>query len=128
MKLSTIDAIAGILGGMKLNRIGDKSVKAALVNDYLHLRRFVKKAHEEADEFREKFREDWSDEMAVVELLRKSGVPLDEHDAYMKAEKDANETLKAMFDEDVEVSIKAVPVVSVSEDARNNWRWFVETD
>ena len=47
MTIATINALVGILAGMKLNKISDKNVKTALVNNYLHLRRFVKDA--EAD-------------------------------------------------------------------------------
>ena len=42
MKLATINMLVSILGGIKLNKILDKRVKTTLVNDYLHLRKFVK--------------------------------------------------------------------------------------
>ena len=110
MRVSVIDAIAGMLGGIKLNRISDKEVKTALVNDYLYLRRIAKKAGEKADDYREKFRDDWKDEMNAVELYRKEGHPVIGHEAYLKAEQDAQEYLQGIFSEDVEVEIKSVPM------------------
>ena len=110
MKLSIVDALAGLLGGMKLNRITDKAVKTALVNDYLQLRKFAKNAREETDDFRAKFREDWADEMFTVERLRSEGQPLFGHKEYLDAERDANQTLREIFEKDVDTSVMSVPV------------------
>lgn len=109
MKLSTINQVAGILSGMKINKITDKEVKTALVNDYLHLRRFVKDADEERKELIEKFQEDWRDELAEVETYRKEGKAVEGHEAYLEAEKDANAALADIFNREVETMVKAVP-------------------
>ena len=108
MKLSTINTIARILAGIKINKISDKGVKTALVNDYLHLRKFAKDAEEERRELIDKFQDDWRDELAAVDALRKENKPVEGHDAYLDAEKDANKVIQGIFSKDVEVSIKSV--------------------
>lgn len=108
MKLSTINVIAGVLSGMKINKITDKEVKTALVNNYLHLRKFVKEADEERKELVEKFQKDWGDELAAVEAFRSEGRPVEGHDAYLEAERDANKAIQDIFECDVETRLKAV--------------------
>ena len=108
MKLSTINAIAGILSGMKINRITDKEVKTALVNDYLHLRRIVKDADEERRELVEKFQADWREELAEIESYRSQGKAVEGHEAYLEAERDANRAIADIFNTDVETRLKGV--------------------
>lgn len=110
MKLSTANAVAGILSGMKINKILDKDVKTALVNDYLHLHRIVKRIDEDRKEIIEKFQKDWADELAEVEAFRKEGKPVEGHEEYLEAERDANKALADLFTEEVETSVKAVPM------------------
>ena len=110
MKLSIINALAGMLSSMKINKITDKAVKTALVNDYLHLRRFVKEADDERRELVEKFQKDWAEELPLVEAFRRENKPVEGHQEYLEAEADANKAIAEIFDNDVEVSLKAVPV------------------
>ncbi len=110
MKLSTVNAIAGVLSGMKINKITDKAVKTALVNDYLHLRRFVKDVESERKELIEKFQSDWADELPVVDAFRRANKPVEGHDDYLEAERDANKALAEIFDREVEPSLKAIPL------------------
>lgn len=110
MKLSTINALAGMLSSMKINKITDKAVKTALVNDYLHLRKFVKDADEERRELVEKFQKDWAEELPLVEAFRRENKPVEGHQEYLEAEADANKAIAEIFDNDVEVSLKAVPL------------------
>ena len=110
MKLSTVKVAAEILAGVKLNRITDKKVKAALVNDYLHLRPFAKKAEEDRNELVRKFQSDWADEFAAVNALRMAGKPVTGHDAYLEAEKDANDAISALYSAEVDATPKAVPM------------------
>lgn len=108
MRLSTVDAIAGILSGMKLNRIGDKSVKTALVNDYIRLRKFVKEADEERKEIVDKFQSDWMDELAAVNKFRNENKPVVGHDEYLEAERDANKAISDLFASDVKIDLAPV--------------------
>jgi hypothetical protein len=108
MKISTIASITGVLSGMKINKISDKRVKSALLNDYLHLRRHLKDADADREEVVKKFREDWRDELAAVEAFRKEGKAVVGHDAYLDAERDANQTIADIFNSDVEVSLASV--------------------
>lgn len=108
MKISVVNAIAGVLSGIKINKITDKAVKTALVNDYLHLRKFAKEASNDAEELRKKFREDWADELDAIVELRQSGKPVVGHKEYLDAERDANQAIQALYDNDVEVSLKPV--------------------
>lgn len=110
MKANLINALAGLLSGVKINKISDKEVKATLVNDYLHLRRIVKKIEEDRNEIVEKFQKDWADELAAVESFRREKKPVVGHDAYLEAERDANRAIAALFEEDVETRLKAVPM------------------
>ena len=114
MKLSTVDTLASILSGIKLNKIKDKDVKDTLINDYLYLRRFVKKSSDDIKEIREKFQSDWEDEMGAVESQReenrknKTNEPIVGHDEYLDAERDANKAIENILKEEVDVQIKSV--------------------
>lgn len=110
MKLSIINALAGMLSSMKINKITDKAVKTALVNDYLHLRKFVKEADDERRELVEKFQKDWAEELPLVEAFRRENKPVEGHKEYLEAEADANKAIAEIFDNDVEVSLKSVPL------------------
>ena len=108
MTIATINMLVSILGGMKLNKITDKVVKATLVNDYLHLRKFVKETEADRQELVNKFQDDWKEELDAVEAFRREGKPVEGHEAYLDAEKDANEALSALFAKEVEAEVKAV--------------------
>lgn len=110
MKIAEINIAVSILAGIKINRIADKRVKACLVNDYLHLRKFVKEAEAERQDLVDKFQQDWADELAEVEAFRRDGKPVVGHDAYLEAEKDANKAISDIFSREVEVDIKPVPM------------------
>jgi uncharacterized membrane-anchored protein YhcB (DUF1043 family) len=106
MKLATINMIVGILAGIKLNKITDKRVKTTLVNDYLHLRKFVREAESDRQSLVDKFQEDWADELDAINALRQDGKKVVGHDAYLEAEKDTNKAISDIFAREVEVSIK----------------------
>ena len=99
-----------ILSGMKLNKITDKKVKTALVNDYLALRKIVKEAEADRLALIEKFQQDWADELDAVESFRRDGKPVTDHDAYLEAERDANRAIQDIFSREVDVDIKPVPI------------------
>ena len=110
MKLSDVNVIVGILAWMKINRITDKKIKTALLNDYLHLRPLFKKANDDAEEIRKKFQDDWEDELDAVQAFRDKRKPVVGHDAYLEAEKDANKAIFDLFSVKVEVDISSVPM------------------
>ena len=110
MKLSTINALAGMLSSMKINKITDKAVKTALVNDYLHLRKFVKEADDERRELVEKFQKDWAEELPLVEAFRRENKPVEGHQEYLEAEMDANKAIGDIYERDVDAKPKAVPM------------------
>lgn len=110
MKIAEINIAVSILAGIKINRITDKRVKACLVNDYLHLRKFVKEAEAERQDLVDKFQQDWADELDGVEAFRRDGKPVVGHDAYLEAETDANRAISDIFSREVEVDIKPVPM------------------
>ena len=110
MTIATINVLVGILAGMKLNKISDKKVKTALVNDYLHLRRFAKEADADRKELVDKFQSDWTDELDEVEVFRRDNKPVVGHDSYLEAEKDANKAISDLFTREVEVDIQPVPM------------------
>ena len=106
MKLATINMIVGILAGIKLNKITDKRVKTTLVNDYLHLRKFVRDAETDRQALVDKFQEDFADELDAVNAFRQDGKKVVGHDAYLEAEKDTNKAIDKIFAREVEVSVK----------------------
>ena len=110
MTIATINVLVGILAGMKLNKISDKKVKTALVNDYLHLRRFAKEADADRKELVDKFQSDWTDELDEVEAFRRENKPVVGHDSYLEAERDANKAISDLFTREVEVDIQPVPM------------------
>ena len=110
MKVATINMLVGILAGMKLNKISDKKVKTALVNNYLALRKFAKETEADRKELVDKFQEDFSDELDEVEAFRRDGKPVVGHDSFLEAEKDANKAISDLFTREVEVDIKSIPM------------------
>ena len=121
MKLTrhTIVNLATILGGIKINRIEDKDAKAALLKDYLALRKVAKEAEADRDEIVRKFQEDWKDELAAVEAYRREKKPVVGHLDYLEAERDANKAIQDTFAKEVELTLAPVPfdaIEDVSED------------
>lgn len=98
MKLANAKVLGDILLAMKINRIADKDAKKALTKSFLSLRKAVKEADEDREEIARKFREDWAEE------IRKS-----EHsDEYVKAENEANESIRELYDKDVDIQLSPV--------------------
>ena len=110
MKLADVNVAVGILSGIKINRLSDKRVKTALLNDYLALRPSFKRAKEDVEEMRAKYQQDWSDELDAVLALRDKGRPVVGHDAYLVAERDANKAIDDILSAEVDVDIKSVPM------------------
>lgn len=108
MKLYIIDQIAGILAGVKINRIEDKAAKSNLMKDYLALRKILKSAQEDKDEIVRKFQEDWKDELAAVEAYRRENKPVVGHLDYLEAERDANKAIQDLFGKEVELTLTPV--------------------
>ena len=50
MKISKINNIVGILGGIGITKLPDKQVKTTILNDYLYLRKFIRDAEDESAE------------------------------------------------------------------------------
>lgn len=108
MKLVDINTTAGILSGMKLNKIEDKRAKAALLKDYIALRKLAKDAMDDKNEIISKFKEDWKDELADVQAYRDKNEPVVGHDAYLEAERDANEAIQDILLREVDIELTKV--------------------
>lgn len=115
MKISTASTAASILSGIRLNRITDKDAKAALLKDYLALRRVAKEADADKDEIIRKFQEDWADELRAVQSFREKNRPVIGHLDYLEAEKDANKAISAVFSADVEIDLSPVEISAVAD-------------
>lgn len=126
MKTRDAKAIAGVLAGISINKIADRELKQTLINDYLHLRRIVKKFNEDWQEVVAKFQKDWAGEIAVVERLRREGKPLVGHEAYVRAERDANDMRLALESAEVETHLKSVPMAAFVEALGNDGLTFEE--
>ena len=121
MKLTrrAIADIAEILGGIKINRIEDKEAKAALLKDYLAIRKEARQAEADRDEIIRKFQDDWKDEIPAIGKFRAEGKPVLGHLDYMEAEKDANKAISAVFSQEVDIDLAPVEMdalEAVSED------------
>lgn len=108
MKISKINNVVGILGGIGITKLPDKQVKTTILNDYLYLRKFIRDAEDESTELSKKFREDWGEEMETVEALVAKREPVVGHEKYVEAKKDAERMLRDIMDREVEVEVKAV--------------------
>ena len=115
MKISAASTAASILSGIRLNRITDKDAKAALLKDYLALRRVAKEADADKDEIIRKFQEDWADELRAVQSFREKNRPVIGHLDYLEAEKDANKAISAIFSADVEIDLSPVEISAVAD-------------
>lgn len=119
LKRNIIIALAEILAGMKINKVVLKGPKQALMMDYLALRKEVKKAEADREEIVRKFQDDWAEELPKVESFRRQGKPVVGHLDYLEAEKDANKAISAVFSQEVDIDLTAVPIDAldaVSED------------
>jgi nucleoside-specific outer membrane channel protein Tsx len=108
LKLYIIDQIAGILAGVKINRMEDKAAKSALMQDYLALRKVLKSAQEDKGEIIRKLQEDWGEELAAVEKYRREKKPVVGHLDYLEAERDANKAIQDLFSREVDITITPV--------------------
>lgn len=108
MKISKINNIVGILGGIGITKLPDKQVKTTILNDYLYLRKFIRDAEDESAEVSKKFREDWGEEMEAVETMIVKNEPVVGHENYIEAKKDAEKILRDIMDRDVDIEIKSV--------------------
>lgn len=105
-----IHEISSLLSEIKITRIEDKEVKLSLLHNYLVLRKESNAAMEDMQAIADKFREDWTDEIAEVSTLRKNGEPVDEkkYADYLKAEKDANEAIEKINKGEKEIDIEPI--------------------
>jgi hypothetical protein len=108
MNRSTVDTAAGILSGIKLNRIQNKTVKTTLLNDYIRLRKFAKETADSVKDVSDKFYEDWGKEKTEVEKLVRERKAVTGYDEYLKAEKDAEAIINDILSEEVDVQIIGV--------------------
>ena len=116
MKLARhiITNLAEILGGIKINRIEDKEAKAALLKDYLALRKAAKEAEADRDEIVRKFQDDWAEEIPAIEKFRREGKPVIGHLYYLDAERDANKAIADTFSQEVDIDIVPVKLDAIS--------------
>lgn len=108
MKLYIINRIAGILAGVKINKMEDKAAKSALMQDYIALRKVLRSAQEDKDEIIRKFQGDWGEELAAVEKYRREKKPVVGHLDYLEAERDANKAIQDLFSREVDITLTPV--------------------
>lgn len=98
MNLATAKVVCDILVAMKINRIKDKDAKLALTRTFVSVRNALRPVEADRDALSEKFRADWADEIGSK----------DKSYAYHKAEAEANEAIREMYDRDAGVSVDKV--------------------
>lgn len=98
MNLATAKVVCDILVAMKINRIQDKDAKLALTKDFVAVRKAVKAVDDDRMEISDKFRSDWADEL---QNETKSV-------AYLEAENEANEAVRALYFADAEIEVEKV--------------------
>lgn len=119
VKLSAANSIAGILSGIRISRITDKSVKIKLLNAFLSSMKVVKEADAERIQIIEKFQKDWLDELKAVENLRIKNAPVVGHDEYLEAEKDTNGIISSIFDRDVDLPVEPITLEEFMDSCGN---------
>lgn len=97
MKVQIVNTIVKILGGVKIMKVTDKALRTDLLNDYLHLRGFARKAEDAQRDVVDKFNADWRD--ANTDSIE-----------YKTALVALNEAVGVILSEEVEVNVKPVPV------------------
>lgn len=110
MKRNTASAVSGILMDTKINKVADGFAKKNLFRAFTLTRKVSKELAEDAEAIREKFRQDWADEFDIIRKLRDDRLPVVGHDDYLKAEAEANEALRELGENDVELDINTAPV------------------
>lgn len=108
MTFVIVSAITNILSGIKLNKIPDKDTKEILVKDYLLLKKFVKEVEGIKQDIISKFQSDFQDEIAEVDALRQKNKPIESHEEYLEAEKDAIKMINDAYAKNVEVTLTSV--------------------
>ena len=114
MKAAVAISLVEILAGIKINRIEDKDAKAALLKDYLALRKVAKAAEADRDEIVRKFQDDWREELPAVEKFRREGKPVVGHLDYLEAERDANKAIVDTFSQEVDIDLSPVRMDAIS--------------
>ena len=114
MKAAVAISLVEILAGIKINRIEDKDAKAALLKDYLALRKVAKAAEADRDEIVRKFQDDWREELPAVEKFRREGKPVVGHLDYLEAERDANKAIVDTFAQEVDIALVPVKMDAIS--------------
>lgn len=114
MKVAVAISLVEILAGIKINHIEDKDAKAALLKDYLALRKVAKAAEADRDEIVRKFQDDWLEELPAVEKFRRDGKPVVGHLDYLEAERDANKAIVDTFAQEVDIAIVPVKMDAIS--------------
>jgi len=115
MTIATINAIAQLLSGVKINKIEDKDAKAALLKDYLAIRRVVKDADDAKNELIRKFQEDWADVLPAVQAFRDRSETVVGYDDYLEAEKDANKAIQDIYAGDVDIDLSPVKMEAIMD-------------
>jgi len=115
MKVSAADTAASILSGIRFNRISDKSVKSALLKEYIALRKVAKDAMAVKEEIRNKFQDDWRDEIKAVRAFREKGNPVLGHLDYLEAERDANKAIVDAYSQEVDIDLSPVRIEAIEE-------------
>lgn len=98
MNLATAKVARDILVAMKINKVRDKDAKLALTRDFVAIRRAVKSVEDDHKAIADKFRSDWADEL---QNETKSV-------AYLEAENEANEAVRALYFADAEIELEKV--------------------
>lgn len=106
MKLADINAIAGVLAGIKINKIADKSTKDEINKSFLAVRKALRPFERDRDDLVEKFRADWKDEI-TADLAKKDF----DRTAFEQAKVDLNNTIAKMLNEG-EAEVAFLPIKS----------------
>ena len=113
MKKVDVIVAANTLNGIALNKIKDDKLKFTLVANFRKLRKAAMAVDEEQRAITEKFQSDFAGEIDVIQQLRASGLPVNDHQEFLKAEKDLQKCIKALMDEEIELDIQRVDLESL---------------
>ena len=99
MNLATAKVVGDILVALRINRIQDKDAKLALTRVFVSVRKALRSVEADRKEIADKFHADWADEIGSKEKSY----------AYLKAEAEANEAVREMYNRDAGLVLEKVP-------------------
>lgn len=115
MKKIDVQNAVNAYGRIPVNKVKDDAVRENLIFDYLKLRKASREIEAERSDLVEKFQTDFAAEREEVRLLRQRGESVSASKrpdlaAFLRAEAELNRAVRALFQEEIELTLHRVSV------------------